>query len=242
MKTIASARPYVTAHFAISADARLCPVTSGNTTSPTHSAWEEEIYAGADAILVGMGEVSADTAGSLLLHQDLREALAARRLPPMPLRVIVSDAGTLDPGWEIFHDRASAPVVFSTMAVPDRVRSRLAPLCDLHLFSGAVVPVGPALQILRNEYHVRRAVCAGGATLVRTLAEAGLVDEIFLTLTPVIFGGAEAPSLTGTPGDFLPEAREFKMIEHRTEGSECLLRLRRKAAQIQKLKPGSANP
>ena len=73
-----------------------------------------------------------------------------------------------------------------------------------------------------------QAVREGGGTLLRALEDADLVDEIFLTITPVVFGGAASLTLTGKPGAFLPEARDFQIVEHRIEGSECLLRLRRK--------------
>ena len=62
----------------------------------------------------------------------------------------------------------------------------------------------------------------------RSLAEADLVDEIFLTIVPVVFGGADSPTLTGMPGSFLPSAFNFKILDHRSEGGKCFLHLRRK--------------
>ena len=224
------ARPRIAANFAITADAKISTrnFTPALFTSSADKARLQEIRAGADAIIVGRGTVAADTMSLGLSRQDLRDARAARGLSPVPLRVLVSNAGILDPNWKVFQYAESPLVVFSTVKMPERIRARIAPLCDLHLFPAPTVPLEAALQILFREYKIRRAVCEGGGTLLRSLAEADLVDEIFLTLAPMIFGGAGAPTLTGKLGSFLPEAREFKIVAHRMEGAECFLHLRKK--------------
>ncbi|MCX7868557.1 MAG: dihydrofolate reductase family protein, partial [Terrimicrobiaceae bacterium] len=80
-----------------------------------------------------------------------------------------------------------------------------------------ILPGGPslpvALAILRDDYGVRRLVCEGGPRLFRALIEADMVDEIFLTLVPRVFGGARAPTLTGLPGGWLPEPRRFRLVQ-----------------------------
>jgi len=225
------ARPRIAAHFAITADAKISTrnFTPALFTSSADKARLQEIRAGADAIIAGRGTVAADTMSLGLSRQDLRDARAARGLSPAPLRVLVSNAGILDPNWKVFQYAESPLVVFSTVKMPERIRARIAPLCDLHLFSSPSVPLEAALQILFKEYKIRSAVCEGGGTLLRSLAEADLVDEIFLTLAPIIFGGAGAPTLTGKPDLFLPEAREFQIVSHRMEGEECFLHLRKKS-------------
>lgn len=227
---MSSARPHIAAHFAITADAKISTrnLTPSLFTSPADKARLQEIRAGADAVIAGRGTVAADSMSLGLSRADLRKARAARRLPPVPLRVIFSNAGKLDPDWKAFRYQDSPLVVFSTRSMPQTIRDRIAPLCDLHLFSRPTVPLATALRILRAGYGVRRAVCEGGGTLLRSLAEADLIDEIFLTIAPVIFGGAGAPTLTGLPGSFLPVAREFGIVEHRMDGAECFLRLKKK--------------
>ena len=60
------------------------------------------------------------------------------------------------------------------------------------------------LQQLRREYKVRRVACEGGAELFRSLLELDLVDQLNVTIAPFMFGGANAPTLTGLSKEFLP--------------------------------------
>ena len=52
---------------------------------------------------------------------------------------------------------------------------------------------------------VRALLCEGGPTLNRALLGAGLVDELFLTLSPLLAGNAEAPRIV--EGEDLAGAR-----------------------------------
>jgi 5-amino-6-(5-phosphoribosylamino)uracil reductase len=74
---------------------------------------------------------------------------------------------------------------------------------------------------------VKSLVCEGGGELLRSLAAEGLLDEIHLTVAPVVFGGLTAPTLTGLPGDFLPEPLDFRIAAMRAIGGECVLHLKR---------------
>jgi riboflavin biosynthesis pyrimidine reductase len=115
--------------------------------------------------------------------------------------------------------------------MPQKIRATLAPLCDLHLYESATVPLPAALAMLRAEYGVKSLVCEGGGALLRSLAADDLLDEIHLTLAPVLFGGAAAPTLTGLPGDFLPKPLEFRLAKMEPLGDECLLHFKRKTHQ-----------
>ena len=84
------------------------------------------------------------------------------------------------------------------------------------------------LQLLRGEYKVRRVACEGGAELFRSLLELKLVDQLNLTIAPYIFGGKDAPTLTGRGADFLPASVRCSLKEMRTVGDECFVTYRLK--------------
>jgi len=86
------------------------------------------------------------------------------------------------------------------------------------------------LRRLRAEYKVRTVACEGGPTLFRSLLERGLVDQLNLTIAPYLFGGANAPTLTGLSKQFLPASIRCSLIDMRVIGDECFLtyRVRRK--------------
>lgn len=224
-------RPRVVANFAVTADGKISTrrFTPSLFTSPADKRRLQEIRASVDAVLAGRGTVGADTMSMGLSRDDLRRERVACGKPPVPLRVIVSNAGRLDPAWKVFAYKDSPLVVFSTAAMPARVRSELAPLCEVFLFEEKQVPLAAALGILREDFGVRSLVCEGGGTLMRSLLEEDLVDEIHTTIAPVIFGGAKAPTMTGLPGTFLPAPREFRIASFEPRDGECFLHLKRRA-------------
>jgi len=112
--------------------------------------------------------------------------------------------------------------------MPSRVRASLSSLAELFLFESREVDLLAALRILRSDFSVKRLVCEGGGTLLRSLAALDLVDAIRLTVAPVVFGGKSAPTLTGRPGSFLHPLREFRIVRHVVVGNESCIELRRK--------------
>jgi len=221
--------PRVHAHFAVTADGKISTRrrTPSQFTSAADKARLHEIRARHDAVLAGRGTVAADSMSMRLSVEPLRLARIQKGKPAEPLRAVVSNAGGFDPRWKIFKPAEAPPVVFSTTRMPQKIRAAIAPLCDLHLFESAAVPLRSALAILRSDYGVKSLVCEGGGELLRSLAAEGLVDEIHLTIAPVVFGGFEAPTLTGTPGDFFSRPQEFRLARMETVGGECVARFRR---------------
>jgi riboflavin biosynthesis pyrimidine reductase len=82
------------------------------------------------------------------------------------------------------------------------------------------------LKTLRNQYKVRTLACEGGPTLFRSLLERGFVDQLNLTIAPYMFGGGNAPPVTGLSKEFLPASVHCSLINMRTVGDECFLTYR----------------
>jgi riboflavin biosynthesis pyrimidine reductase len=79
------------------------------------------------------------------------------------------------------------------------------------------------LRVLRSHYRVQTVVCEGGPRLLRALLEIGAIQELHLTWAPLIFGGAQAPTLTGIPHQFLPVTIRCRLKKMQVEGNECFL-------------------
>lgn len=229
MKT---SRPRVSANFAITADGKVSTrkKTPSGFTSQNDKRRFREIRAEADAVLVGVGTLVADNMSMGISDPSLQLARKKRGQAPQPLRVIVSASGRLNPKAKIFATPGTPIVIFSTDAMPERVRSWLAAKADVWLFK-KTVDLAEMLRILRADYHIRTVICEGGPTLFRSLLEADLVDTLHLTWAPVIFGGREASTLTGLPGEFLPHLERFKLASQEVLGTECFLtyRIKRRA-------------
>jgi riboflavin biosynthesis pyrimidine reductase len=110
--------------------------------------------------------------------------------------------------------------------MPRKNQEALRTTAILHLTGAREVDLAAMLKTLRNQYKVRTLACEGGPTLFRALLERDLVDQLNLTIAPYMFGGGEAPTLTGLSKEFLPASVHCSLIEMRTVGDECFLTYR----------------
>jgi len=156
----------------------------------------------------------------------LRDARLQRGLSAAPIRVIISNNGRIDPSLKIFQSDISPILVFSTTRMPRAFQKQLREKATLHLSEEDSVDLAWMLRQLRTEYKVQLVALEGGATLFRSFLERDLVDQLNLTITPFLFGGRDAPTLTGTSKEFLPASVRCKLTGMRTVGEECFLTYR----------------
>src|SRR5262249_11261717 len=133
---------------------------------------------------------------------------------------------------KIFHSGISPIIVFSTKRMPSKNQEALRKMATLHLTAAREVDLAAMLKILRDQYKVRMLACEGGPTLFRALLEPGLVDQLTLTFPQYMFGGVNAPTLTGLSKKFLPASVHCSLIEMRRVGDECFLTYRIKHQRL----------
>jgi len=180
----------------------------------------------ADAVLVGHSTLKHDNVRLGLPKGELRDERVARGGSPAPLRVIVSNEGRIDSGLKIFQSEISPIVIFSTTRMPPKFQKMLREKATLHLSDEPSVDLAWMLRQLRSDYKVQSVACEGGAALFRSMLELDLIDQLNLTITPFLFGGREAPTLTGISPDFLPAAVRCSLMNMRVVGDECFLSYR----------------
>jgi len=179
----------------------------------------------ADAVLIGHTSLRRDNV-RLGLPAELQEARIKRGQSRSPVRVIVSNEGKIDNRLKIFQSDISPIVIFSTKRMPRKYQQALQKVATLHLSNAQDVDLGAMLRTLRDKYKVRTVACEGGPTLFRSLLERGLVDQLNLTIAPYMFGGANAPTLTGLSKEFLPASVHCSLTDMRVVGKECFLTYR----------------
>jgi riboflavin-specific deaminase-like protein len=221
-------RPFVAVTFAMTVDGK---ITTKNFTPVDFTSREDKLHlfrqrALGDAVLIGHSTLKQDNVRLGLPQAEMREVRVARGQAPYPLRVIVSNEGRIDSRLKIFQTDISPIVIFSTVRMPARYQKLLRQKATLHLSDARAVDLAWMLQQLRSEYGVRFVACEGGATLFRALLEQDLVDQLNLTIAPYLFGGANAPTLTGLNREFLPQSVKCSLTEMRTVGEECFLTYR----------------
>src|SRR5947209_9750943 len=220
-------RPFVVATFAMTVDGK---VTTKNLSPVDFTSRDDKLHlfrqrALADAVLIGHTSLQRDNV-RLGLPAEMQETRVKLGQSRCPLRVIVSNEGRIDRCLNIFQSDVSPVVIFSTKRMPQTFQRALAKRATLHLSNSKHVDLAGMLETLRKKYRVLRVACEGGPTLFRSLLEQGLVDQLNLTIAPYLFGGENAPTLTGVSFDFLPKSIRSSLEEMKLVGDECFLTYR----------------
>ena len=140
----------------------------------------------ADAVLVGAGTVRAEDYGPVAAGPELVGRRAARGQAPRPTLAVVTRRGDLDPRSRIFS--GDPRVVVLTTAEVVAARPDLAEVAELVACGPSEVDAASAVGELRRR-GLGRILCEGGPALARSLLSAGLVDELCLTISPLVVGG-----------------------------------------------------
>ena len=146
----------------------------------------------ADVILVAAGTVRAEGYGP-----------AAGSVPI----AVVSRSCRLDWASPFFADATARPIVLTVAGAPEPARARAAEVADVVIAGEHDVDLGRALDALAGR-GLRQVLAEGGPTLNGQLAAAGLLDELCLTLSPLLVGGDAKRVLAGP---LLPVPRELRL-------------------------------
>ena len=195
----------------------------GALTSPDDQAELHALRAQADAVLVGASTVRREGYGRLL-PDDLREERAARGLRPEPLLCIASASLRIEPDVDALADGGPRPLLVLTSSDgvlpgdPPGVAYMRGDARDGRL------EFAPLLRRLKEEHGVKNVICEGGPTLNGNLFAEGLVNAVFLTLSPWVAGAGE--SLTIVVGPPLPEPVPLRLASVAEVNGMALLKYR----------------
>jgi len=182
-------RPFVMLNMVSTVDGRATlDGSSGRIGGSADRELFHELRATADAVMAGAGTVRAERYGRITRGQERARRRRERGLSEEPLACIVSTSLSLPPDLPLLGDPAARVVIVTPSAASlpasaahiDYVRAQRDGRLDLPA----------ALSELRERLQVRTLLCEGGPHLAAQLLTAALVDELFLTLSPKLAGGA----------------------------------------------------
>ncbi|MEO7555856.1 MAG: dihydrofolate reductase family protein [Acidimicrobiales bacterium] len=188
-------RPWVLLNMVASVDgATSVDGVSGSLGGDADRAVFAAIRAVADVILVGAGTVRAEGYGAPRPSAAARAAREARGRPPAPRLAIVTSSVDLDPRAPLFADAepANHPFVVTALgALPERLAAIAAVTDEVIVAGDGRVDSAMALQELGHR-GAQVVLCEGGPSLNGQLIAAGVVDEVCLTVAPVLASGDSA--------------------------------------------------
>lgn len=221
------ALPFVFLNVAATADGKLAPASRHFIPFSSRRDQEHllELRATADAVMSGARTVDLNPVKLGPGGAKYRRQRLARGLTENNLRIIVSGGGTINPRAEIFKHRFSPIIILTTERAGKAGLERLRGLADeVKVCGDQELDFNYALRWLRGQWRVKRLLCEGGGEVNGALFRAGLVNEVHLTLAPVIFGGRNAPTMAdGEGAKKLADATSLKIKSLKRIGNELFL-------------------
>lgn len=159
-----------------------------------------------DVVLVGAGTVRTEGYGPMRLDEASVAARVERGLTPQPTFAIVSARLDLDPASPIFTSSPVTPIIVTSAAAPRARFDTLSHLADVIVAGEDSVDASVAVAAL-GDRGLTRIHSEGGPSLFGSLLASDVVDELCLTVSPVLASGDSGRISTGK----LPELRGMSL-------------------------------
>ncbi len=222
--TLTQKLPLTTVILAMSADGKISdrgrsPARFGSAADQAHL---EEQVSLVDAVIFGAGTLRAYGTTMSVRSPQLLAQRQVRGQSPQPVQIVCSASGDLDPKVRFF----SQPVprwLLTTAAGAQQWDG-----CD----GFETVWVAPQRQegmdwqeIWRSlsGFGFERVAVLGGGALAAAVFEAGLVQEFWLTVCPLVLGGAAAPTPVDGLGVLAEVAPRLRLRSLEQRGDEVFL-------------------
>lgn len=158
-----------------------------------------------DAVLVGAETVRTERYGRIVPDAARRSQRVARGLSAEPLACIVSNSMALEPDIPLLREPDAHIVILTASAAA--LPGVSAQLDYVRAGEDGRLDLANAIAELCARFDVSSILCEGGPHLARQLLATGLLDELLLSLSPLLAGdepsGGEALRIVAG-GDFEP--------------------------------------
>jgi len=219
--------PFVYLNVAITADGKIAP--ANRHFVPFSSKRDEKLLfqlrTRCDAVLAGARTVNLTPVTLGPGEKPYRKMRLENGLSEFNLRVVASGSASIDPRAQVFQHSFSPVIVLVSARAP---KSRIARLqkagAVVKAFGDDEIDFRSAIRWLRRDWKVTRLLCEGGGEINAALLQANLVNEVYVTLCPTLFGGRHAPTLADGLGVAkLADAKMLRLKSAERAGNEMYL-------------------
>jgi riboflavin biosynthesis pyrimidine reductase len=175
---------------------------SGALGGPADKALFAVLRSLADVVLVASGTMRAEHYGPAVMPASTQDNRRLRGQTAVPPIAVVSGNSEFDWDTPFFTAATERPVIITTSAASEVNRARAAELADVIVAGEHEVDLRRAMHALgaRGARHV---LAEGGPTLNGELARADLLDELCVTLSPLLASGDAKRLIAGSALDSL---------------------------------------
>jgi riboflavin biosynthesis pyrimidine reductase len=224
------ALPHVALNAVCTVDGR---TTIAGRSGPIGGSADRELFHGlrtlVDAVMIGAETLRVERYNRLVDDPAARRQRLERGLAEEPLACVVSRSLALDSRIPLLANPAARVVILTPSSgsigpTPARVRY-------IRAQRGGELDLPACMRLLNSRLAVRTLLCEGGPHLSWQLLAASLLDELFITLGPMLVSGdlasaAARPSLPVFSGTELDPPAKLELISVLEASSYLFLRYR----------------
>ncbi len=219
-------RPHTTAILAMTADGKIadfehCAARFGSANDRAHLEKQVSLV---DGVLFGAATLRSYGTTMSVSNPMLLQERIKRSQQPQPVQIVVSASGDLDPQWRFFQQ----PIPRWLLTVPTgaaKWRShpgfeRILIIDDTKENHSTINWTATFAQL--QQLSLNKLAILGGGELVASLLAVDLIDELWLTICPLILGG-NAPTPVGGTGFIQSQAKKLQLLESKQVEQEVFL-------------------
>jgi 5-amino-6-(5-phosphoribosylamino)uracil reductase len=220
-------RPHTTVVLAMSVDGKIAdfrrsPARFGSLADKIHL---EKQIAASDAVLFGAGTLRAYGTTMTISQAILLQQRKIANKHPQPVHIVISRSGKLNPDIKFFQQPVRRWLLTTSLGANFWAKRPEFEQVLIFETPTGEIDILTALKYLVS-LQINRLAILGGGQLVASFLESDLIDEIWLTICPLILGGSIAPSPVEGIGFLSDLAPKLQLLEVSTVKQEIFLHYR----------------
>lgn len=176
-----------------------------------------------DAVIFGAETLRAYHTSLPITDPTLLSDRLSQSLPPQPIHIVCSASGNLNPQWRFFQQPIPRWLLTTREGQKgwNNISTAFEKIISFnHQNEGFNWPEILGYLGTLNLHHI---AVLGGGTLIGSLLSAGVIDEWYITLCPLILGGKTAPSFVEGIQFLEKEAPFLDLIDTKIVNNEVFL-------------------
>lgn len=219
-----NSQSHVVAILAMSLDGKI----SFNVNQPARFSSQEDLkhletqISFLDAIIFGGNTLRAYGTSLVIKDKALLAQREARNQPPQPLNIVCSNQGNINPHISFFSQPLPRALLTTSHGLINWQKNLNNEhnnnlFHDFFTFNDTINWHFFFNQLAQLKYH--KIGILGGGKLITSLIKEGLINELWLTICPLIIGDGNAPSFL----DSIPQSIELELLESKQINQEIFV-------------------
>lgn len=220
-------RPYIVMNFAMSADGKISTSDRSRIRFSSKHDWDllDQIRAESDAVLIGANTIRSEDPPFQIRSKKRRAWRVAAGKTTHPISIVLTKSLNLPLNGNYLTMTEADRIIATTRKAPSEKVSLMTNYAEIIQTGDDGVDLVDLCEILHSK-GIRRLLVEGGGEVNMAFFQAGLIDEVYMTLCPVIIGGRDAPTPVDGIGFDSDRIVKLDLIESKQVENEIFQRYR----------------